>query len=706
MATSSIWFREEGIYYKSEVTQQSAGGDPTKCVIQTEESRKEHTVMREELFPREILEPGKGVDQLTSLSFLHEAAIIDNLRERFAGYRGEKFVYTYCGQICIAVNPYAWLRELYTENVMNRYMGARLEDNAPHVYAVADAAYMAMMGKGGAGVTNQSILVSGESGAGKTESVKIMMQYLAQLGGRSDASGSYSDVAEAVIQANPLLEAFGNAKTLLNNNSSRFGKFTKILFDKNGSIAGSRVDTYLLEKSRVVRQAEGERNYHIFYQVLAASALPPKFRKSLNLTRPADFQIVNDVLVDGLSDDKEFDDMVKSMTVVGIKPDEQENIFTMVASVINLGQTDFEAGVGAGGEEKAVLVESPAAAISSELLKVGVDGLKSSLVNRTMEARGESYTLALTLLQSIDARDALCKAIYSKLFDWLVGRINVSTSPADVFKVDSTIGVLDIFGFESFEYNTLEQLLINFANEKLQQQFTWYVFKLEQEEYDQEGIKWDAIDFQDNQPVLDVLEGYGSVLAMLQEECQLQKGDDKNFRTKLETNAKRWPKVKDPETGKTQDTLFFNRLCVIIANLIQKYPGNATCHLLLLSECDMFIGNRSQQTFIVRHYAGPVEYDVIGFVEKNRDTLQKDLVSLMMSSTSGFVQTLFKEKTVAKAGRGGAEGFPRHPPPRYTQNTHTNTPTYTALRTRASRHGVVMLATLCFYSDCRVVTIT
>eukprot|EP01051_Picozoa_sp_SAG22_P008964 SAG22_NODE_715_length_7716_cov_9.535513_3_plen_776_part_00 len=581
-----------------------------------------HAALREALFPREVLAPGEGVDQLTSLSFLHEAAIIDNLRERFNGKQGQKLVYTYCGQICIAVNPYCWIRELYTEGLMSRYCGARLEDNAPHVFAVADAAYLAMMGKGGASVANQSILVSGESGAGKTESVKIMMQYLAQLGGKSEVTGTNTDVAEAVIQANPLLEAFGNAKTLLNNNSSRFGKFTKILFDKNGSIAGSRVDTYLLEKSRVVRQAEGERNYHIFYQLLASSTLPSEFRHSLNLTTAGDFRLVSDVSIAGLSDEKEFDDMRNSMSVVGIAEEEQFNIFTMVAAVINLGETELEKGVGDGGDEKAILKIGGAVPITAELLKVSTDGLASALVNRTMEARGESYTLSLTMAQAVDARDALAKGIYSKLFDWLVGRINISTQPSDIGLVESTIGVLDIFGFESFDYNTLEQLLINFANEKLQQQFTWYVFKLEQEEYDREGISWDAIDFQDNQPVLDVLEGYGSVLALLQEECQLQKGSDANFRTKLETNAKRWPKVKDPETGKPLETLFFNR--------------------------------RSQETFTVRHYAGPVEYDVVGFVEKNRDTLQPDLVRLMQTSESVFVTTLFKPKADARAGRGAS----------------------------------------------------
>ena len=555
-------------------------------------------------------------------SFLHAPAIVDNLSERFRGKDDVKVVYTYCGQICIAVNPYMWMRELYTVNVMNRYMGARFEDNQPHVYAVADAAYVAMVGKEGDALSSQSILVSGESGAGKTESVKIMMEYLAQLGGRS--GGERSNVAEAVIRANPLLESFGNAKTLLNNNSSRFGKFTKILFDKNGMIVGSRVDVYLLEKSRVVRQAEGERNYHIFYQLLASSTLGDELRKSLDLTAPADYQYVNEVTIDDVDDAKEFDEMQESMRVVGIPEEQQTLSFTAVAAALAMSKIAFEKGIADGGDEKSLLDSGNAAvAQTAQLLQVPAADLARALVSRQIHARGESYEIALNLAQSEDARDALGKALYAKLFDWLVGVINVSTQPTDIKHVECTIGVLDIFGFESFDYNSLEQLLINFANEKLQQQFTWYVFKLEQAEYEKEGISWSAVDFQDNQPVLDVLEGYGSVLALLQEECQLQQGTDLNFRTKLVNAGKRFPKVNDPETGKPTESLSFNR--------------------------------RSQQTFTVRHYAGPVEYDVIGFTEKNKDTLGADIVGVMTSSASEFVQQLFKSSVQAKTGRGPAK---------------------------------------------------
>ena len=520
------------------------------------------------------------------------------------------------------------MRELYTVDVMNRYMGARFEDNQPHVYAVADAAYVAMMGGEGEALKSQSILVSGESGAGKTESVKIMMEYIAQLGGRSDGEDTpgdrYSNVAEAVIRANPLLEAFGNAKTLLNNNSSRFGKFTKILIDKRGRIAGSRVDVYLLEKSRVVRQAEGERNYHIFYQLLASASLGDEKRAMLGLTSAADFNYVNEVTVDGMDDAKEFDDMFEAMQVVGIPAENQMLSFTAVAATMAVGKIAMEKGIAAGGDEQAVLAASnPAVVKTAELLSVPADALAKALVTRQIHARGESYEIALTAAQAEDTKDALGKALYAKLFDWLVGVINVSTQPRDIRQCVATIGVLDIFGFESFAHNSLEQLLINFANEKLQQQFTWYVFKLEQAEYEKEGIKWDAIDFQDNQPVLDVLEGYGSVLALLQEECQLQKGTDLNFRTKLESAGKRFPKVNDPETGKPVESLSFNR--------------------------------RSQQTFTVRHYAGPVEYDVVGFTEKNKDTLGPDIVGVMTASSSAFVQALFAQKAEKKVGRGPAK---------------------------------------------------
>lgn len=568
---------------------------------------------------------------LDGRSFLHAPAIVDNLRERFIGKDGVKSVYTYCGQICIAVNPYMWIRQLYTVDVMNRYMGARFEDNMPHVYAVADAAYRAMVGPADAGksMVNQSVLVSGESGAGKTESVKIMMEYLAQLGGRSGGETNFSDVAEAVIKANPLLESFGNAKTLLNDNSSRFGKFTKILFDKSGAIVGSRVDVYLLEKSRVVRQAAGERNYHIFYQLLASHAFGEEKRSELGLTEPADFGYTNAVTVEGVDDQKEFDDMQESMNIVGVPAEKQTLIFTAVAATLWLSKIQFEKGISAGGDEQALMCDDSAdsLALVARLLSVDAAALSQALLTRQIHARGESYSIVHTLTQADDVRDALAKGLYSKLFGWLVSSINVGTQPADIKRVVASIGVLDIFGFESFGFNSLEQLLINFANEKLQQQFTWYVFKLEQQEYDKEEISWTAVDFQDNQPVLDVLEGYGSVLALLQEECQLQKGTDLNFRTKLVTAAKRFPKVIDPESGKPVESLSFNK--------------------------------RSQQTFTIRHYAGPVEYDVTNFTEKNKDSLQPDLVGVMLNSRSILVQELFTETTTeTKAGRSsGKQGL-------------------------------------------------
>ena len=560
-------------------------------------------------------------------SFLHAPAIVDNLHERFKGKGGVKSVYTYCGQICIAVNPYMWIQELYSVDVMNRYMGARFEDNMPHVYAVADAAYTAMVAPrdSGKAMDNQSILVSGESGAGKTESVKIMMEYLAQLGGRSGGATNFTDVAEAVIKANPLLESFGNAKTLLNDNSSRFGKFTKIIFDKNGAIIGARVDVYLLEKSRVVRQAAGERNYHIFYQLLASRTLGEEKRHEMGLTSPGDFGYVNEITVEGVDDEKEFNDMQESMEIVGIPADQQLQIFTAVAATLWLSKVRFEKGISDGGDEKAILSDDSDAPIAlvSRLLHVVPEDLGQALVSRQMHARGESYSIVLSLVQAEDVRDALAKGLYSKLFAWLVRIVNIGTQTADIKQVEATIGVLDIFGFESFAHNSLEQLLINFANEKLQQQFTWYVFKLEQQEYDKEEISWTAVDFQDNQPVLDVLEGYGSVLALLQEECQMQKGTDLNFRTKMVTASKRFPKVKDPENGRLVDSLSFNM--------------------------------RSQITFTIRHYAGPVEYDVTNFTEKNKDSLQPDLIGVMQNSGIQFVQDLFRSQAQATSTRGSSK---------------------------------------------------
>jgi myosin heavy subunit len=482
------------------------------------------------------------------------------------------------------------------------------------------------------GIGDQSILVSGESGAGKTESVKIMMHYLAQAAGRQRAGGDAdggTDVATSMLRSNPLLEAFGNARTLRNDNSSRFGKFTRILFDAGGAIVGSRIDVYLLEKSRVVTQTAGERSFHFFYDLAAAPErrISAELRAQLGLMSAEQHLYLSKsgcTTIKGLNDTEEFDTVAEAMGVIGMKDDELVDVCRTIAGVLALGHIEFQETQGASGDLQA-WADEDAMQLHSQLFSVEPSALAGALISRQICARDEWYTIQLTKAQAEDSRDGLAKALYERLFNWLVSRINVSTAPQNPTWVKSTIGILDIFGFESFKHNSFEQLLINFANEKLQQQFTWYVFKLEQAEYEKEGIVWNQVDFQDNQPVLDTIEGFGGVLSLLDEESYLQKGKDENFMTKLRKARVR--KVAPSPGAKAEPILSFSRM--------------------------------GEANFIIRHYAGFVDYDSVGFREKNKDALHPDMVAMMTASADPFVVSLFPNEAAASdTGKGRSGRLP------------------------------------------------
>ena len=663
-STTSWAGEQEELWRAATIIEESTdaqGKQMCSCRTCDEEPVTELVVDRADLLLRDVLPP-EGVEDLVSLGNLHAPAILDNLRLRFmrpeADTGRHKSIYTYCGHICIAINPYERLHHLYSQECRDAYIDQEsFGDNPPHIYAVAEAAYSNMMKS--SSTENQSILVSGESGAGKTESVKIMMSYLADRNQRGSVDSE--SVAEAVIRSTPLLETFGNSKTLRNNNSSRFGKFTQVLFDREGSIVGSRVDVYLLEKSRVIHQLVGERNYHVFYQLLGASnaTLPGAAKREeegglydsaddsggVVLTR-ADLGLPEAGSVDGASqfqflcasecyasegiDDAEwFAEMVETMTVIGISTLEQQQMLRVIAAVMQIGQISFDSAMGADGNDKAVIVggeDSPALCLVSKLLSCTPGDLQAVLETRQISARTETYTVNLNKSEAEAARDALGKALYDKLFAWIVRRINQSTAPVMEEKVAATIGVLDIFGFESFGTNSLEQLLINFANEKLQQQFTWYVFKLEQQEYEKEGIVWNPVDFKDNQPILDALEGHNSVLALLDEECRLQKGSDETFVEKLQKQAKRLPKVAVELGAKPVAVMTFPKM--------SKEP-----------------------MFILRHYAGEVHYSATSFRDKNKDSVHPDMLELVQHGcTDRFINQLFPEEKPAKGGGGGRQG--------------------------------------------------
>ncbi|KAG9154979.1 hypothetical protein Leryth_012167, partial [Lithospermum erythrorhizon] len=431
---------------------------------------------------------------MTKLAYLHEPGVLQNLKSRY----DINEIYTYTGSILIAVNPFRRLPHLYDSHMMAQYKGATFGELSPHPFAVADAAYRLMINDG----ISQSILVSGESGAGKTESTKQLMRYLAYMGGRAVSEGR--SVEQKVLESNPVLEAFGNAKTVRNNNSSRFGKFVEIQFDQNGRISGAAIRTYLLERSRVCQLSDPERNYHCFYMLCAA---PPEDLKRFKLTDPKTFHYLNQsncIKLEGVDDSKEYADTRRAMDVVGISSEEQDAIFRVVAAVLHLGNIEF-----AKGKEMDSSVPKDEKSwfhlkTVAELLMCDVKALEDSLCKRVIVTRDETITKWLDPEAATVSRDTLAKIVYSRLFDWLVEKINnsIGQDPNSKF----IIGVLDIYGFESFKTNSFEQFCINLTNEKLQQHFNQHVFKMEQEEYTKEEIDWSYIEFIDNKDVLDLIE--------------------------------------------------------------------------------------------------------------------------------------------------------------------------------------------------------
>ncbi|KAJ6336990.1 hypothetical protein OIU76_006787 [Salix suchowensis] len=495
--------------------------------VQTRDG-KTVTVSLSRIYPNDVEAPSGGVDDMTRLQYLHEPAVLHNLATRYEINE----IYTYSGNILIALNPFQPLSHLYDVYAMERYKGALIEGLSPHVFTIADVAYREMIKEG----RSNSILVSGESGAGKTETTKMLMRYLAYLGGHSGAEGR--TVEQQVLEAflfpisNPVLEAFGNAKTAINNNSSRFGKFVEIQFDKKGRISGAAIRTYLLERSRVCQISDPERNYHCFYLLCAA---PPEEIEKYKLGNPKSFHYLNQSncyeLV-GVSDAQEYVATRRAMDVVGINEKEQDAIFRVVAAILHLGNINFEK----DEDIDSALVKDEQSLfhlhMTAELLMCDPLSLEDALCKRVMVTPEEIIKKSLDPHAAAVSRDGLAKTIYSRLFDWLVDKINVSIGQDPSSKC--LIGILDIYGFESFKANSFEQFCINFTNEKLQQHFNQHVFKMEQEEYAKEEINWNYVEFVDNQDVLDLIEKKpGGIIALLDEACMFPKSTHETFAQKL-----------------------------------------------------------------------------------------------------------------------------------------------------------------------------
>uniref|UniRef100_A0A2C9WMD3 Myosin motor domain-containing protein n=2 Tax=Manihot esculenta TaxID=3983 RepID=A0A2C9WMD3_MANES len=546
------------------------------------------------VYPRDAESPEDGVDDMTKLLYLHEPSVLHNLSRRY----GINEIYTYTGNILIAVNPFKGLPELYDVEVMEKYKGAAIGKLSPHVFAIADIAYRAMIDEG----KSNSILVSGESGAGKTETTKMLMRYLAHLGGNNASEGR--SVEQQVLESNPVLEAFGNAKTVRNNNSSRFGKFVEIQFNEHGRISGAAIRTYLLERSRVCQISDPERNYHCFYLLCAA---PQEEIEKYKLGNPSSFHYLNQSncydLV-GVNDAREYLTTRRAMDTVGISKEDQEAIFRVVAAILHLGNINFakeeEADSSALKDESSQFHLQ----MTAELLMCDPHSLEGAICQRIMITPEEIIKKSLNPHDAAVNRDGLAKTIYSRLFEWLVAKINVSIGQDP----NSTclIGVLDIYGFESFKTNSFEQFCINFTNEKLQQHFNQHVFKMDQQEYVKEEIDWSYIEFIDNQDILDLIEKKtGGIIALLDEACMFPKSTHETFAQKLYQTFKDHKRFIKPK----------------------------------LTRAD----------FTIVHYAGEVQYQSDLFLDKNKDYVVPEHRELLSASRCSFVSGLFRSPTEENA---------------------------------------------------------
>ncbi|XP_058714612.1 unconventional myosin-If isoform X3 [Poecile atricapillus] len=574
-----------------------------------------------------------GVDDMVLLSKISEEAIVENLKKRFM----DDFIFTYIGPVLISVNPFKQM-PYFTEREIELYQGAAQYENPPHIYALTDNMYRNMLIDG----ENQCVIISGESGAGKTVAAKYIMGYISKVSGGGEKVQHVKDI---ILQSNPLLEAFGNAKTVRNNNSSRFGKYFEIQFSRGGEPDGGKISNFLLEKSRVVSQNECERNFHIYYQLIQGAS--QEQRQNLGIMSPDYYFYLNQTdtyQVEGTDDRSDFHETVNAMQVIGICGEDQQLVLQIVAGILHLGNISFREQGNYAQVENADSLAFPA-----YLLGVDQERLKEKVTSRKMDSkwggRSESITVTLNVEQAAYTRDALAKGLYARVFDFLVEVCGAerersppaagdgqchhpapSVSPLSPQSINRamqkpyeeySVGVLDIYGFEIFQKNGFEQFCINFVNEKLQQIFIELTLKAEQEEYVQEGIKWTQIQYFNNKVVCDLIENKlnpPGIMSVLDDVCATMHA-----------------------TGEGADQ-----------TLLQKLQAAVGTH-------EHF--NSWNSGFVIHHYAGKVSYDVNGFCERNRDVLFTDLIELMQSSEYGFIRMLFPEKLDSdKKGRPTTAG--------------------------------------------------
>ncbi|XP_044046113.1 unconventional myosin-XV isoform X2 [Siniperca chuatsi] len=522
----------------------------------------------------------EGMEDMTQLPELNETTVLMNLKKRY----DQDLVYTYIGSILLSVNPYKLLN-IYGTDMVLQYGGHGLSDNPPHLFAIANLSYTTMMDA----KKDQCIVISGESGSGKTEATKLILRYLTAIHHKCNVTQQIE-----ILEATPLLESFGNAKTVRNDNSSRFGKYTQIYMEE-GVISGAITSQYLLEKSRIVFQAKSERNYHIFYEMLAG--LPPHEKRSLYLQEAETYYYLNqggDCTIEGKDDGEDFRRLLSAMDILCITPEEQNSIYRLLSSVLHLGNVYFQPHQ-TEGQEVASVVSAQEIRVVAELLQVSPDGLQKSVTFKMTDTVREKILTPLTVESAVDARDAVAKILYSLLFSWLTERINGRVYPRSEAL---SISILDIYGFEELQVNSFEQLCINYANETLQFFFNRVIFQEEQEEYMREQIKWQQQPFNHNQACLDLIAAKPhGILRILDDQCGFPQATDHTFLQKCHYHHGNNPLYARP-----------------------KMP---------LPE------------FTLKHYAGKVTYQVYKFLDKNFDMVRQDVLDLFIQSKNRMVSSIF-----------------------------------------------------------------
>ncbi|OCT66360.1 myosin-4 [Xenopus laevis] len=589
-----------------------ASRDSSKVTVNTVDD-KTVTVKEEQVFPQNPPKFDK-IEDMAMLTHLNEASVLYNLKERYAAW----MIYTYSGLFCVTVNPYKWL-PVYNPEVVAGYRGKKRQEAPPHIFSISDNAYQFMLQDR----ENQSILITGESGAGKTVNTKRVIQYFATIAAIGDPGKKKESInklqgtlEDQIIQANPLLEAFGNAKTVRNDNSSRFGKFIRIQFGTTGKLSSADIETYLLEKSRVTFQLSAERSYHIFYQILT-NKKPEIVEMLLLTTNPYDYSFISqgEISVKSIDDEEELMATDSAIDILGFNHDEKMGIYKMTGAVMHKGNMKFKQ---KQREEQAEPDGTEVADKIGYLMGLNSADLLKALCYPRVKVGNEFVTKGQTVQQVYNSIGALSKSVYEKLFLWMVTRINQQLDtklPRQYF-----IGVLDIAGFEIFDLNSLEQLCINFTNEKLQQFFNHHMFVLEQEEYKKEGIDWEFIDFgMDLAACIELIEKPMGIFSILEEECMFPKATDTSFKNKL----------YDQHLGKCK-------------NFEKPKPakGKAEAHFSLV------------------HYAGTVDYNICGWLEKNKDPLNETVVGLFQKSPVKLLSFLYSSYagTDAAAEGGGKSG--------------------------------------------------